>query len=658
MSLLRSVGCRTLPIAVRAYASAASATAHNPNVAPASSPPKRRKRVPKVAPAVDEHNGIVTLLEKSGVKQHLAGVRKSRRVVTVEEVETFRPKVAPNPARDDFQTKYRAVQDKITFAFRPKQLARFIRLYGLKVPAQEDRYAYAAVIMEQAWGFASVADIVEARRDSTETETISIQLTPQECFLLMGKDGMDLHGLTSKHRVKIALASNPLALKAEALRGSLRAFEQHVTAFKNNIREDIYDLPINTTVSPSLLQKASRMCGAFIETLSDGRLRISHRADQPESARRASRVITQVSAQDGRQLFNNLTAYIQTPSELDIEPRYAMYPFLASHGTPWALSTDCAFRLRRVGEYSSSQRKEPTGAFLDQGETLSLSTGTCNIQSIMESLGAFTKGNTVSASIGHSVFTTSGPRNRLVPPYQSSSSAADIFDWLKRNSIQRAFLASVPTPVLDRASEVCRVLHRVCYRAIGDMPNAVVDGVRPWKQIHFDVNLHGFGAEDPDSVGALEPQCSAGVSSSLVMLLPDRPVDLQLSVNNMSPLPESDLPEALVGYVGDLESFLRDESTAISQPQPPLSFDYNGDRYILASNTSVRQHKNTANREDIHLDLRIESVLDLESNQKSGSCTISCVNATSPASWQGFVQTCDELTRPATQQTSAQSTLL
>lgn len=202
MSILRTVGCRTFPIAVRAYASAAAEARALDEPTP-SSASKRRKRAPKVTHPVDEHGSVITLLEKSSVKQHLAGVRKSRRVVTVEEVETFRPRVAPNPARDDFQTEYRAVQDRITFAFRPTQLARFIRLYGLEVPAQEDRYAYAAVIMEQAWGFASVADIVEARRDSTETETTSacieascthpltqslgIQLTPQECFLLMGK---------------------------------------------------------------------------------------------------------------------------------------------------------------------------------------------------------------------------------------------------------------------------------------------------------------------------------------------------------------------------------------------------------------------------------------------------------------------------------------
>lgn len=65
----------------------------------------------------------------------------------------------------------------------------------------------------------------------------------------------------------------------------------------------------------------------------------------------------------------------------------------------------------------------------------------------------------------------------------------------------------------------------------------------------------------------------------------------------------------------DLPS-LRDRSDALAQPETPLSFELQGERFILHQSASVRQRRLDGDNSVI------ESLLDLESNEKTNSCQV------------------------------------
>ena len=81
-------------------------------------------------------------------------------------------------------------------------------------------------------------------------------------------------------------------------------------------------------------------------------------------------------------------------------------------------------------------------------------------------------------------------------------------------------------------------------------------------------------------------------------------------------------------------SSLTDESAGGKQPDPPLTFSFAGDNWVMHSSASVRQSVETLtlrvgpSTEGRTRSMKVvsESILDLESNQKSVHCEVSVVD--------------------------------
>lgn len=102
------------------------------------------------------------------------------------------------------------------------------------------------------------------------------------------KDGADLLSLSKQYNVHISFSAHPLSLKVEGLRGALDRLSKHIVEFKKvrsvscghpefcahpsvqNIEEKIFMLPAKKAISPDLLQRISRLSGAFTENLGGG----------------------------------------------------------------------------------------------------------------------------------------------------------------------------------------------------------------------------------------------------------------------------------------------------------------------------------------------------------------------------------------------------
>jgi hypothetical protein len=69
-----------------------------------------------------------------------------------------------------------------------------------------------------------------------------------------------------------------------------------------------------------------------------------------------------------------------------------------------------------------------------------------------------------------------------------------------------------------------------------------------------------------------------------------------------------------------------EQDTEVEQPESPATLTHNGETYHLASNTSIRQSTDmlSGDAPESNNPIRIirESILDLESNQKSLVCNV------------------------------------
>lgn len=155
----------------RHYASAEAVALASPYTSAAetsSDVPKKRRSRKKAVPAGPKDTSP-TVLEVSEVHNFLATIAATKETITLEDVERHKPARHSDPARDHdkYLEEYNALQEVLANSFNIKQLRQLLRHYGFK-GTYPSKHEYAAQIMEKAWDYPSLADIVSKRRDATE----------------------------------------------------------------------------------------------------------------------------------------------------------------------------------------------------------------------------------------------------------------------------------------------------------------------------------------------------------------------------------------------------------------------------------------------------------------------------------------------------------
>jgi len=176
-------------------------------------------------------------------------------------------------------------------------------------------------------------------------------------------------------------------------------------------------------------------------------------------------------------------------------------------------------------------------------------------------------------------------------------------------------------------------------------------------------NIGSITTETPEEVSfsavigpefSTQPRCWAGVETTANLILPDRPMDIRFSAFDHIALPRDQEPKELQSYSFALQSFLQGQGvdgTERRAPIPPNTFMHNGETYVLHRSASIRQSNEAipgvtvdgSSREAL-TQVVSESILDLESQQKSTVCEVLCVDSASDDSWKGFLGDCDRLT--------------
>lgn len=207
-------------------------------------------------------------LEPTRVDLYLASIHAAGLEPTLDDIERCRPKRHSSPESSKYAEEYNNLLDTLCRSFSKEQLRKFTELYNLDpiwTRCSRRKVEYAESIIEKQWNWPSLKEIERRQRDRTEVviksqfcstycfhaelNSTAFSVTPSQLFLILGKgkvssihgippvmtnfpDGADLLQLSMQYNVHISLASNPLALRVEGLRGTMKQLTEHLSELK------------------------------------------------------------------------------------------------------------------------------------------------------------------------------------------------------------------------------------------------------------------------------------------------------------------------------------------------------------------------------------------------------------------------------------------
>ncbi|KAI0639727.1 hypothetical protein C8Q77DRAFT_1082595 [Trametes polyzona] len=664
----------------------------------------------------------------SRVQSYLASINASGLEPTMEDLEHCRPQHQPPPHSPEFVQAYTELINTLCRSFTKEQLRKFlVQALGTSRHCRTHRRKneYAESIIEQLWKWPTLKEVEKAKRDRTEIVSKALPVTASELFLILGKDGADLLRLSKVYDVHISLRRKPMALRIEGTRGSIRDLTQHILDLKQNFIEEIYDLPSPVAIPSDMVQRISRLASAYLENVpkSPGKLKIIAKDQQGLmfARRLASRAVHEIEESSRTPLLTYLppgAASLQAEQLVMYPHNYALYPYLSPRPLPFTMNTSGTFRLRRVGEWLSSDFREKvdsTGGLAGgHGHVVTVDEEQADLKdALLRVLSGTDQGENsytvAKASMGHMLLTRPSGEQRatLIPPLTGEHPFGKVRKWIAQNPVKMTFVPDLPLPLLDTSPARQSVKHRLVYHALPEKADTKAGStpppslpIRRRKVLALEATLTTPQSKSPELPSPLEllpehdldeglsladleeeaqppsaqtssPEegqqpsvpildgtgvhCWTGVEADLNLMIPDRPMDLQFTVRSSTVLPEARQPAELREYVAQLRAFLQGTEDAEGHPKPPLLIEFEGVRYILHSNSSVRQseevvtdygrphaHQTEANETETTRAV-CESTLDLETNQKSMHCEVLCENVSSEDDWKRFLRDCDRL---------------
>ncbi|KAJ4001041.1 hypothetical protein F5050DRAFT_1727364 [Lentinula boryana] len=611
------------------------------------------------------------LLEESKIQSYLDHIAETSNTVTLADITRLQPNDHSDPETPEYEEEYNALVDRLCRSFSKKQLHSFIKMLELEGARRKSSKQHHAVhIIEDGWGWPSLAKVKARKRDWSEVLSQSFPLDPRQSFLILGKDGANLHALSNQYNIHIGFTTRPLSLNAEGVRGALKQLEEHIAFVKEDIVEEYQDLSLENPVPPELLHRISRLSGAFTETFGEGKIRISYRRSDPRAAFIAKRLVTHVLCDFESTAGSSILVHIppdaplSTPVPSALFPlSYALYPFLSSRSLHWNDNASGAFRARKVAEWigfnSMEDVQKSGGLELGRGQILDMEENLADIQrQLFTHLPESSEGRSraITASFGHVLLTPpSSSHASLIPPLKGSWPLSNLLRWIREKHIGRLFTPSLPAAVLRSAPQKTQLLHRLIYEARRTDNGQQATHMLEFEMILPSATVHQDGVSElarPDSnpphehiETALNHICRIGNQFVVDLMLPDRPMDIRFSIFDSSVLIEKLWPAELQKYFQDLSFFFHDGEADASPPNAPLILHLQGVEYRLRSSVSVRQTQTHASAPhwETSIPAITESVLDLEVDDKSTLCKITCNEPFTDVNWRAFLKGCDFL---------------
>ncbi|THH10145.1 hypothetical protein EW145_g1532 [Phellinidium pouzarii] len=248
---------------------------------------------------------------------------------------------------------------------------------------------------------------------------------------------------------------------------------------------------------------------------------------------------------------------------------------------------------------------------------------------------------------------------------KSVADAADAFlagESPSDDAVSEEMVTDIPIETVEESAEESLETGT----SFDDMSNHAADSstddrhrMARWEESPEDINDEDLIVRVPTKHVEVhgEPTCYKGDELEMLVALPNRPMDVKMTVLDSVTYPRVDEIPELQNYFAALRQYLN--NPAAKNPTPPLFIENCGDKFILESNASIRR-----SIESLDVTPRIakdfdpllkqesakqtistvtESIFDLETGHKQVNCEISC-NPTSADAWTTFLQDLDGLT--------------
>ncbi|KAI0068378.1 hypothetical protein BV25DRAFT_1846382 [Artomyces pyxidatus] len=595
---------------------------------------------------------------------------------SLSDLERLKPLRHPRPDNPIYATEYMSLLNALCRSFTSDQLRDFAIQYNLGLGytgSKRRKSHYAEAIMEQAWQWPSLRELERKRIDRTVVITQTFPLSPSELFIVLGKDGADLLNVSKAYNVHVSLTDKPLALRVEGVRDSLKRVEEHLLEIKKSILDESFVVPSKKPVRQDLLQRISRIVGAFMENIDgEGKVRIC--AKDATSLLAGSRLAARAaSGIEHTTLLAHRVFGVDEHYVPSVAPaRYALFPFLSPRPLPWMINAQGVFRWRRVADWlgldHGKDLHQSEGLAAQRGDILTVDGTKTDLRSaLMEFLPQSPmsgSNRTITASTGHIVFTSTVPDRKftLQPPLSGTRTFSTMLKWISGDRSAVSFIPSLPPHLTNARPLQQNVLHRLVYQALRSRGEGRLFDQTP-RSIQFEMTLTQSsprvldGVSEEQSPSTSLSRCWISHSKDIDLMLPDRYMDLRLTVTDSASMNANEEPIELQKYAAALREYLSSSDAEVTQPTAPLTLHLNEEEYLLVNSASVRQSRESIPSLDAtQINATSESILDLESSQKHATCLFSCDAFDAKEDWDAFLTNCDRLT--ATAYTSRQAPTL
>ncbi|KDR85097.1 hypothetical protein GALMADRAFT_233720 [Galerina marginata CBS 339.88] len=602
---------------------------------------------------------VVHSVTRNTIDDYLGQLQSANRGVSLQDVERYKPEHKPNPRSSDYETSYNEIVDTLMGSFSQPQLLQFVHSYGLKVPRQRNKRAFAVSIVEGKWGWPSIEKVAQDRVDWSEVAEIQFPLNHGQSFLLMGKDGTNLLSLSKRYNVYLAFTANPMSLRVKGLKGSLKLIEGYLNTLKKDIDLEKFILPWKMRITPELEQSISRLSGAYVKMTHDLETSISFLKSQPQTLQIAKRLIIQAATK----YMCSSTHAVYFPQPLDpksesLPSPYALFPFSPTQPISWQTQTISTFRYRRVGNWMDAAHHanaERLDGLADGfGTALVSKSSNVDIKDYLLDLISTSGGHaplpTIAAFVGHVLFLPPPTqRATLVPPIAGPLDVTAVLGWAKERPDRVTFNPSVPKNILSASCHKQHHIRRLVYLAKSSLrDNDPNDALKSHQMSTLTVEIPDRQASQPNVSGSEmnelpfhldEVSCFRSMETNIDLLVPTRQTDLRLSGTSTDTMAAYDWPE-------ELQVFTQKAQTMEPQSDVPLTFTHRGHAYVLHSNCLIHQQFKKIIVDEAEADFITESILDPESGQSSLVCKFICEDHSSVSGWEHFLRTCDWVTVP------------
>ncbi|KAG5734188.1 hypothetical protein E4T56_gene1247 [Termitomyces sp. T112] len=624
------------------------------------------------------------LLVETKLQEYLDHLATTQDISVVDLEREYKPSIRPDKTATDYEEEYKKVVARLVRSFSLSQLRTIAKSYEIDISSKLTKWSTAATIVERQWRWPSLASIKQEKMDS-EIIHQSFLLDAKEAFLILGKDGADLLDISSKFGVHVSLSSNPLTLEVEGSRASLTQLSTYIDNLKMGIKDRYFQLPSARHVGSDSLQHISRKSGVFIEDAGEGLIRLTYK-DGDEAAVHLAERLTFRAASEVEECIPALIypAQDSNPSLGQVSlkhPTYSFYPFQPSQLKLQASKRTCLFRVRRVEDWLRSDLNDGVQDASSLSEMTHVMDFSGNFVDLRQSLAQVPSSHAncrITASFGHLLVSSSSSQSSITPPLSGSQELSNLLKWFQTEEPKRVFMSSLPHPLINCAPAQQHMIHRLVYRSLSTTKDCSSDSAE--ESIKFELvldntnfaapqkaeggNDHSNHMKDPSmrSIDPLEdvalaPTCWAESSRRLDLMLPDRPMDIRFSALKNHIIARQHWPTGLENYYKDFKSFLTTSDQATGQPEIPSTLRKDGIDYQLSLASSVRQTLDpdlgvSLSREP-SLRLVVESTLDLENNERSRLCQVTCDDITSDISWAAFIRHCSAfIASPSSKQKS------